>query len=272
MTATSPRHQERPAPVKVFVAPTGNGFMRDIADWIVEAATASGRDAVVVHDSLPSLDGSINLVVAPHEFFELVDAPTADLQRAAAASVCVCTEQTGHTVVPPLGRRVSPWHRHARHQPARRRRAARRRCRRTPSPTRRSPVARRLDQRNPPDRRAVPRRSRRSTRFGAGRTRAAPVGAPGRGTHLPLRSADHTDHTRCRLRTLEVRAARVVDAVGEPAPRSVGRSAGWRHPARLLRVGPHDRGDGQRLRGRDRSVGGLRAARAGTPLRRSVCG
>ncbi len=83
------------APVRVFVAPTGNGFMRDIAGWIVEAAAASGRDAALVDDRLPAADGALNLVVAPHEFFELFDAPTADLQRAAAASICVCTEQPG---------------------------------------------------------------------------------------------------------------------------------------------------------------------------------
>jgi len=83
------------APVKVFVAPTGNGFMRDIAGWLVEAASAGGRTATLIDDALPALDGAINLVVAPHEFFELFDAPTPLLQRAAAASICVCTEQPG---------------------------------------------------------------------------------------------------------------------------------------------------------------------------------
>lgn len=81
------------APVNVFVAATGNAFMRDIAAWITEAAVLSGRTATLVTDRLPAVDGSINLVVAPHEFFELSDAPTADLQHAAAASICVCTEQ-----------------------------------------------------------------------------------------------------------------------------------------------------------------------------------
>lgn len=83
------------APVRVFVAPTGNGFMRDIASWLVEAAQGAGRVASLVDDHLPADDGAINLVVAPHEFFELFDAPKADLQRAAAVSVCVCTEQPG---------------------------------------------------------------------------------------------------------------------------------------------------------------------------------
>jgi hypothetical protein len=83
------------APVRVFVAARGNGFMRDIAGWLVEAAALTGREAVLVDDALPAADGSINLVVAPHEFFELTRAPRAQLQQAAAASVCVCTEQPG---------------------------------------------------------------------------------------------------------------------------------------------------------------------------------
>ncbi len=65
------------ARLKVFVAPTGNGFMRDIASWLVEAARGAAREAVLVDDALPAFDGSINLVVAPHEFFELYDAPRA---------------------------------------------------------------------------------------------------------------------------------------------------------------------------------------------------
>ena len=81
--------------VKVFVARSGNGFMRDIANWLVEAAGITGRHATLVDDALPALDGAINLVVAPHEFFELFDAPRSELQRAAAASICVCTEQPG---------------------------------------------------------------------------------------------------------------------------------------------------------------------------------
>ena len=80
-------------PIRVFVAERGNEFMRDIASNIVEAAELLGRSATVVTDELPDVDGSINLVVAPHEFFVLSDAPTADLKRAAAASVCICTEQ-----------------------------------------------------------------------------------------------------------------------------------------------------------------------------------
>lgn len=83
------------AEVAVFVAATGNGFMRDIASWIVEAARLGGRRAVLVDDRLPTVDGRVNLVVAPHEFFELFDAPRDELQRAAAASICVCTEQPG---------------------------------------------------------------------------------------------------------------------------------------------------------------------------------
>lgn len=83
------------ASVNVFVARHGNQFMRDLASWVVEAATSSGRQAVLVDDRLPSGDGSINLVVAPHEFFELYTAPRKALQQAAAASICINTEQPG---------------------------------------------------------------------------------------------------------------------------------------------------------------------------------
>ena len=80
------------APVKVFVAARGNGFMTDIAGMIAEAAGVH-RAATICTDELPLQDGSINLVVAPHEFFELNDASTTELQRAAAASICIGTEQ-----------------------------------------------------------------------------------------------------------------------------------------------------------------------------------
>jgi hypothetical protein len=83
------------ASVNVFVAQHGNQFMRDLAGWIIEAAALTGRQAVLVDDRLPSADGSINLVVAPHEFFELYAAPRKALQRATAASICINTEQPG---------------------------------------------------------------------------------------------------------------------------------------------------------------------------------
>ncbi len=80
--------------VRVFVAPDGNRFMRDIAAMVVEAA-GTEYPAQLIDDRLPEPDGAINLVVAPHEFFELCPGPTRDLQRAAAASVCIGTEQPG---------------------------------------------------------------------------------------------------------------------------------------------------------------------------------
>ena len=83
------------AAVKVFVAKRGNQFMSDIAGWIAEATALTGREVEVVNDRLPAADGSINLVVAPHEFLELYPASRKALQRAAAASICVNTEQPG---------------------------------------------------------------------------------------------------------------------------------------------------------------------------------
>lgn len=83
------------ASVNVFVAKHGNQFMADIAGWIADAAGSTGRTVDVIDHRLPRADGSINLVVAPHEFFELFPAPPKDLRRAAAASVCINTEQPG---------------------------------------------------------------------------------------------------------------------------------------------------------------------------------
>jgi hypothetical protein len=83
------------APVNVFVAATGNEFMRELAGWLVEAAALTGRAAHLVDDRLPEADGRLNLVVAPHEFFSLYPAGRRELVRAAAASVCVGTEQPG---------------------------------------------------------------------------------------------------------------------------------------------------------------------------------
>ena len=60
--------------VHVFVSPHGNAFMRDIAAWIAEAATLSGRTGVLHADGArPSWSDAINLVVAPHEFYALGD-------------------------------------------------------------------------------------------------------------------------------------------------------------------------------------------------------
>ena len=82
-------------PVCVFVSRDGNGFMRDIATWIVAAAQATGRDATLVDDRLPAPDGSVNLVVAPHEFYLLRDDDDATIRAAARCSIPVCTEQPG---------------------------------------------------------------------------------------------------------------------------------------------------------------------------------
>lgn len=85
------------AAVNVFVADRGNEFMAEIAGWIAEAVVETGRSVEVIRHRLPRLDGSVNLVVAPHEFFVLNTAPPPELRRAAAASVCVNTEQPGTT-------------------------------------------------------------------------------------------------------------------------------------------------------------------------------
>lgn len=81
--------------VNVFVAAAGNAFMTDIADWLVSAARDLGRDSDVVTDRLPECDGSVNLVVAPHEFYVLRDDGDAAVRAAARCSIPICTEQPG---------------------------------------------------------------------------------------------------------------------------------------------------------------------------------
>ena len=82
---------------RVFVSGRGNVFMREIAEHLVEALVLMGRAGELVIDDLPGAVESPmgNLVVAPHEFFLLSRASEADRLRAAAASVCVNTEQPG---------------------------------------------------------------------------------------------------------------------------------------------------------------------------------
>lgn len=80
----------------VYVAPTGNAFMADIADWLAEAGAATGRRARLVSDGSPPDDPTVtNLVVAPHEFYLLSELDDAAIHRAVQVSVPVCTEQPG---------------------------------------------------------------------------------------------------------------------------------------------------------------------------------
>ncbi len=84
--------------INVFVAPTGNAFMRDIAAWVAEAAVLLGRTATL-HDSggRPVDPDAVNLVVAPHEFYGLGGYANREIDAAARISVPICTEQPGTT-------------------------------------------------------------------------------------------------------------------------------------------------------------------------------
>ena len=82
-------------PVAVFTSSRGNRFMYDIGTWLVEAAALAGRRSELVVDELPDDPGTINLVVAPHEFFALQDHGDDVLNAAASLSVPVATEQPG---------------------------------------------------------------------------------------------------------------------------------------------------------------------------------
>jgi GT2 family glycosyltransferase len=87
----------RPVVSRVFVSAHGNVFMREIAEHLAEARSGIDGEASVVTDELPRAgdDPFDNLVVAPHEFFGLFPAATADVEAAAAHAVGVNTEQSG---------------------------------------------------------------------------------------------------------------------------------------------------------------------------------
>lgn len=82
---------------RVFVSGRGNVFMREIAEHLVEALVLTGQPGELVIDDLPdgADDPMENLVVAPHEFFVLSPSSEPDRLRAAAASICINTEQPG---------------------------------------------------------------------------------------------------------------------------------------------------------------------------------
>lgn len=83
-------------PVRVFVAADGNAFMHDIAGWLAEAVGLDGRTAEVVADGrLPDEGPSVDLVVAPHEFFPLGGWSDREVDAAVRSSIPVCTEQPG---------------------------------------------------------------------------------------------------------------------------------------------------------------------------------
>jgi hypothetical protein len=85
-------------PINVFVAPTGNAFMRDIASWVAEAAGLLGRSATLhAAGGRPVDPDAVNLVVAPHEFYGLGDHTNREIDAAARISIPICTEQPGTT-------------------------------------------------------------------------------------------------------------------------------------------------------------------------------
>jgi GT2 family glycosyltransferase len=82
--------------LNVFVAPTGNAFMRDIASWLVEAGQQLGcRSTLRIDGTAPDDASAVNLVVAPHEFYLLSEFDDATIHRATQVSIPVCTEQPG---------------------------------------------------------------------------------------------------------------------------------------------------------------------------------
>lgn len=97
-----------PPSYRVFVSRKGNVFMRELAHLLASALTDLGRTVDVTADGLPGdRSRTVDVVVAPHEFFELHESASSDrLLEAAAASVCVTTEQV-HTPWFALGQRYT---------------------------------------------------------------------------------------------------------------------------------------------------------------------
>ena len=81
---------------KVFSNSRGNVFMAEIAEMLAESIGQSGREVEKSEFPLPRLEpGVVNLVVAPHEYFTLLDFPEDEIVRSAAACVTVGVEQPG---------------------------------------------------------------------------------------------------------------------------------------------------------------------------------
>jgi hypothetical protein len=82
---------------RVYVSAVGNVFMTEIAEALTDAIAQCGRDVEMHRHGLPGrFPGTINLVVAPHEYFTLYEgASEAAVVKAAAESVCVGVEQPG---------------------------------------------------------------------------------------------------------------------------------------------------------------------------------
>ena len=75
----------------------GNVFMTEIAEALTDAIAQCGRDVELYRHGLPTrTPGTVNLVVAPHEYFTLYEGATRALwSRPRAESVCVGSEQPG---------------------------------------------------------------------------------------------------------------------------------------------------------------------------------
>lgn len=84
----------------LLVSSKGNWFMREVADLFARALTDAGAPSTVLVDRLPSpRAGTIDIIVAPHEFFPLGPTLTVDQRNQLLAHRAVlATEQPG-----------SPW-------------------------------------------------------------------------------------------------------------------------------------------------------------------
>ncbi|HVX21089.1 MAG TPA: glycosyltransferase [Acidimicrobiales bacterium] len=89
----------KPPNYRIYVSRRGNVFMAELAELLTRTLVDLGRHVVLLKSGLPERqDGSVNIVVAPHELFHFAKVGGASpvrLAQAAADSVCVTTEQMG---------------------------------------------------------------------------------------------------------------------------------------------------------------------------------
>jgi GT2 family glycosyltransferase len=100
-TAPPPRRKRGPSTRSpeyvVFASARGNVYMAELADLLHRTLADLGRTVRTERSGLPRhADGTVNLVVAPHEYFRLLDGLSEDRKAEAGShAVCITTEQPG---------------------------------------------------------------------------------------------------------------------------------------------------------------------------------
>jgi hypothetical protein len=81
--------------VRVLLPKRATRFQRDVAEALAAWVEKGGHSAAIDRDHLPGKQVGVDVVVAPHEYFEQFPLTTRALQHAVRSSVCVNTESPG---------------------------------------------------------------------------------------------------------------------------------------------------------------------------------